>query len=497
MAIKGILPQIKHFVVLMLENRSLDAVCGWLYEGDKPNRVIGRDLGRPYDGLEEGKYWNELKENGAIKRYPIVKTPPGDLRLPQLNPDEEYIAVNNQLYGDAETSYRRTPPFGTPARMTGFLQDHSRQNPREPWEVLQCYGPRDLPALNGLAKHYAISDRWFSSVPTQTNPNRAFFHCGTSLGREKNERLTAVETYNIPTFWNALSQRRVEWTTYFHDNWPLFTGSSKSYTEYTFPATSTLRNPTNRRTFAPIADFFTDARAGGLPPFTFLEPKWSFGVGGIVRTGNDYHPPAGLNDAEAFVKKVYEALASHRKAWSETLLVITFDEHGGTYDHVAPPWTAVRPDGRIGINGFKFDRYGVRVPTLLISPFVPEKTVFRSKGELEYDHTSLTATILKWQGIDPASAGLRDRVKTAPTFEDVLTDFPRPDVPGIDLPAVASTEAVTLEEAEWSRRYEALPPPVGKALAEIAKDEEDLKRRIEAYERAGRLREDGELEPGL
>jgi phospholipase C len=476
--IERILPQIDFFVVLMLENRSLDQACGWLYENDKPSQVIGKDLGKPYDGLEKDKYSNSMVVNGQVKTFPVSKVAQGQLKVPPQNPHEDYRHTNNQLYGDAHKTAYETPAFGVPAKCQGFLQDYSGAGGPKP-AVLECYTPQNLSVMNGLARHYAVSDRWFCSVPTQTNPNRAFFHCGTSLGRESNENFFAIEQFKAQTIWNVLSDRGVESTTYFHDIW----WNKVCYTRYTFPFVESAFNPSGRPLFAPFAEFYKDAAAGNLPPFTFLEPKWSYGP----VHGNDYHPPAHLGDAETLVAGVYRHLSRRPDVWRRTLLVITFDEHGGCYDHVAPPWTAVRPDEHQGPLGFLFDRFGVRVPTLLVSPYIRPGTVFRASGPLDYDHTSLTATILKWQGIDPAKAGLRDRVATAPTFEEVLADAPRSDVPEVRSTIAASP--ADAEETELARRLQALPPPIGKGMVELAQNEDDLRRRLTLYEETGHLPE--------
>ena len=132
--------------------------------------------------------------------------------------------------------------------------------------------------------------------------------------------------------------------------------------------------------------------------------------------------------------------------WSKTLLIVTFDEHGGTYDHVPPPWTAIPPDNvseNSGELGFKFNRFGVRVPTILISPFVRRGTVFRAEGEIPYDHTSIIKTVLRWQGITPdESLGLGRRMPKAPTFENVLSS----ELRGEQSKLPASTPDVALEE---------------------------------------------------
>jgi phospholipase C len=177
-----------------------------------------------------------------------------------------------------------------------------------------------------------------------------------------------------------------------------------------------------------------------VPAFSYLEPAWGYGEGtpdGFVgRQGTDYHPPTWLGPGEAFLNDVYEALSGNAALWAKMLLVVTFDEHGGLYDHVDPGWGAVQPDAHVGPDGFAFDRYGVRVPTILASPWVPAGTVFRAPAGSPhpFDHCSLIATIFRWQGVDPASAGLGQRVAVAPTFEAALTGTARSDVPRFTLP---------------------------------------------------------------
>ena len=110
---------------------------------------------------------------------------------------------------------------------------------------------------------------------------------------------------------------------------------------------------------------------------------------------------------------------------NETLLIITFDEHGGTYDHVGPQWCAVPPDNLVGENGFKFDLFGARIPTILISPFVRPGTVFRAPegSKHDFDHTSFIATFLKWAGVPLTEAAAQSkRVICAPTFEGAFAD---------------------------------------------------------------------------
>jgi phospholipase C len=177
--------------------------------------------------------------------------------------------------------------------------------------------------------------------------------------------------------------------------------------------------------FGHFRDFQARAAAGTLPAYSFLEPSWG-------ANGNSQHPNYDVSLGEKLIHDVYYAVRNG-PGWNDTLLLITYDEHGGNYDHVPPPWGATPPgDGTVGEFGFDFTRFGVRVPALLISPRIAAGTVFRAKRGV-IDHTSVLKTIeLKWQ-LDPLTA----RDKAAPDLGDVLTlATPRTDDPlsGVEIP---------------------------------------------------------------
>lgn len=509
-----ILSQIDHIVVVMLENRSLDNVLGWLYaeHGNRPTHNIpppANGTDPTYFGLKEGGQTLPLAYAGKVKDYPIMKGTCGNgLSIPGMDPWEEYRHVSNQIFGNATKFEHPTPApaCAVSADMKGFLQDFTEAYLADPrfvddlrdalikklgkvagellWEAIeklpqsvkaismqswntslqitQTYTPQQLPVLNGLAKNFAVSDMWFASVPSQTNPNRAFFCCGTSLGRESNSNLNAEEHFDTDTLWNVLAEHAPEkdWGIYFQDSFP--PGSETCYTDYTFP-----RIRKAGEFFFKVERFYQEASEGKLRSFSFLEPKWGWGVNkdfqnkDIFCQGSDYHPPTSVADGEAFVKRVYDALLNSH-CWAKTLLVITFDEHGGTYDHIAPPCPAPRPDEREGKTfQFKFDRYGVRVPMVLVSPWIEGGTVFRSGSELPYDHTSLTATILKWAGIDPALHDpetnqplLGKRVSVAPTFEEVFVrTTARDDRPEVVLPPKPTLRPITITNLTPTQIY--------------------------------------------
>jgi phospholipase C len=185
--------------------------------------------------------------------------------------------------------------------------------------------------------------------------------------------------------------------------------------------------------------FAADCEAGTLPAYTFLEPSF-------IDKPNDFHPPHDAGAAEQFLAAIWNAV-SKSPAWKETLLLITFDEHGGTYDHVLPPFGAACPDAASnpGLEGFAFDRFGVRVPMVVVSPWVKAGTVFRSDTDVPYDHSSVLATLRDWLSI-PANEMLpSQRIAKAPTLAQVLNlATPRTDMP--DISAAPTSELRVLEE---------------------------------------------------
>jgi phospholipase C len=490
--------KIDHVVVLMLENRSLDNVLGWLYDGENPKHIVGHDATLTYHGLQEVTGISK----GTVGATGTSGIPAQPLRVPGFDPNEQYEHVNQQLFGSAASPTTTNPKYGTPAPMAGFGYDFSTsshwnpgtENPDQHHQILEAYTPEQLPILNGLAKSYAVSDAWFSSVPTETTPNRAFSVCGTSLGilDDGESKWWPYPQYKTKTVWEALPDD-TSWDIYYQDIWH----DSECYTAYTFPNLVNAKAPSDD--ILPIdhpTGFYYKAKNNTLPHFTYLEPSWGYGYGksdgsgfecpgGALtpgQQGNDYHPPTWAGPGEAFVNKVYNALVSNAEAWKKTLLIITFDEHGGTYDHVDPGWNKdIEPgDGKFGSDGFRFDRYGVRVPTILVSPWIPEGTVFRSLDPvLRYDHTSVIATLLKWRGVDPANAGLWDRVKHAPTFEGVLADEPRSDVPTFTVPEGYATQGADCMNA--SLKEGAVPTAVARMILAQGGTREDVAARAKQW----------------
>jgi phospholipase C len=481
-----VLPQIDTIVYLMFENRSLDNLLGWLYEGEMPrNMVPPYPEGPRYDGLRQNAFYLPLKPHwwDPVKYYPIQKGVGSDgTTVPNLDPNEAYENVLNQLFGDANNAVYSEPPGGTVAAMQGFLQDFDADDDTwdETLQITETYTPSVLPILNGLARQYAVSDRWYCSMPTQTNPNRAFSLCGTSLGRLVNAGPDhiGIEQFQTPTIWNELGSVGTSMGVYYHETW----WDGKCYTEYTFPYIDDV-DP-NLLEIVQIDDssngFYARAKAGTLPAFSYIEPKWGGGISyNTCKQGNDYHPPTDVCPGEQLLYDVYNALISNQDAWNRTLLIVTFDEHGGTYDHHSPVWGATNPGDPGSLSSpFDFHLYGVRVPTLLISPFVQPGTVFRQlwNSQFPYDHTSILATLLKWKGLDPFYSNLWNRVAVAPSFESVIgTKLVNS---GIKLSPPSCSPGLNTAA---NQILEGLPAAVALYIAKNSKTLEGMKRRVADY----------------
>jgi phospholipase C len=414
----GNLAAINHVVVLMLENRSFDHMLGYLYTAQGNVSPSGQ----LFEGLTGSESCPDGR-GGTVSVYQITPSTPNAYFMPGGDPGEGYKATNDQLYGSTTT-----PASETPAPMTGFVTDYTYTlgwQAKDPsWNVLPgtlpsdimgCYTPAALPVLSALATGYAVCDHWFASVPTETMPNRAFTCAGTSMGKVDDN----TKTFAAPSIFAALGAAGQTWAIYGYDQRPL--------TADTFTDVATAGGGA----IGLFTDFKAAAAAGTLPAYTFLEPSWP-------STGNSQHPNYDVALGEQLIHDVYEALRSG-PGWAQTLFVLTYDEHGGCFDHVPPPWGATPPDSATeSPYDFTFDRFGVRVPTLLISPLIAPGTVYRvPAGSTPLDHTSILATVEQRWGLHPLTA----RDAAAPGFGDVLTlAAPRTDdvLAGVTVP-VAGT----------------------------------------------------------
>jgi phospholipase C len=373
-------PQPKHLVVLMLENRSFDHMLGWL---QRPDYDI--------DGLD-GTQFN-LDASGAQ----VFATRDADFSG-DYSPDvaHDFSDVREQVYGT-----------GTAPAMGGFVTNYGKisGNVGRSHHVMKCFDPKKVPVLTTLAQEYAVCTNWFSSVPGPTLPNRAYAHAATSVGHVD---MTINWWKETKTVYELLVEHGHSAKIYYHDATmaQTFGGMIDRQDDFFVPN---------------FNDFFEDCKHNRLPDYCFLEPQYNATEGDDPTAASDQHPDHDVSEGEQLIHDVYNAIRGNPETWNNTLLAIVYDEHGGLYDHAAPPAGlpyAVNPDGMNSVDPpFAFDRLGVRVPAVLVSPFIEAGTI----DATIYDHTSLIATARKLFLDDWQTTFLTERDRAANTFEDVMT----------------------------------------------------------------------------
>lgn len=394
---------IRHVVVLMLENRSFDCMLGMLYQSSDR-----------FDGLTgtETNVWH--KPDGSQQVIQVWKDPTLTAKsvcIPDPDPGELFADIHVQVHG--------LPQDGAAApSMSGFVDNYMRQPATtpapDPYSVMHYFTPDQVPMISQLARAFGVSDRWHASAPCQTWPNRFFAHTATANGYVNN---TPTQfPYEMETVFNRLSGVNQSWRIYFHD----------------IPQAATLSRLwgdliTNFRDFE--EDFARDAASGTLPSYSFIEPRY-FTDSLFNKMPNDEHPPHNVAYGEHLIATVYNAVRNG-PGWQQTLLVIACDEHGGCYDHVVPP-PATPPGGQTP-DGFDFGYFGVRVPAVIVSPYVPAGSIIRPPGLTPFDHTTIIATLRKLFAFTP----LTPRDAAAPDLLGALTAAPDNDGPGsLTAPAV-------------------------------------------------------------
>ena len=235
------------------------------------------------------------------------------------------------------------------------------------------YNGSDLPVYDHLAREFCVCDRWFWSVPGATWPNRLYAVAGQAAGSKDRKR---VPIYDVPSFLRHLERNKVSGA-----------GTRTTSARFASATASSISGYLDkfayfdRRSFLAPRNFLDDATDGKLPAVSWIDPNF-VDVSFIGPSGsNDDHPPSDIKAGQELVLKVYSALVKSPN-WKKTMLVITYDEHGGFYDHVLPP--AAQDDKPA------FRSYGVRVPSIVVSPYTPRASV----SSVVYDHTSIIKTIL-------------------------------------------------------------------------------------------------------
>jgi len=370
---------LKHIVVLMMENRSFDHMLGALKSKDP--RI---------DGLT-GNESNPDTAGNAAKVQPLAQFQ-GQL---DPDPDHHFPAVDLQIFGG-------DPSPNRVANMQGFVKSYfnQQQDVKHSQKVMYYFTPDKLPVLTTLATQFAVFNGWFSSIPGPTICNRAFAHYGTSFVKEPYKSI-------YERMINANPARTAK--IYYYD-----------MASSTMEIVNLLQHVP--QLFGTYDQFLADCKKGTLPDYCFVEPNYSDHDGDNgEELANDQHPDHHVQAGEVFIASVYNAIKQNADLWKSTALLIVYDEHGGIYDHVPPP--ACTPDGYVAQANdtgtgmaFKFDRLGIRVPAILVSPWVPKGTVVSGRV---FEHASLPATATKFFLGDYAQRSPRE--KAADTFLDLLS----------------------------------------------------------------------------
>jgi phospholipase C len=358
-----------HIVVVMMENHSFDNLLGALARSGQPAA----------DGLTFDSAGRATNTNPGATGTPATVTAfafSSTAQGPHVS--QSWNATHEQIDG---------------GKMDGFVRSVNAIQP-------MGYYPREvLPFAYDLAATFTLANRWFCSAPCMTFPNRRFLMAGTAYG----DIATDVKSLGDPpppngTIFDRLHAHGISWRDYFTDL--PYTAIIPSIVE---------KYPGN---LATLDDFFDDCAKGTLPSVSFVDPEVGAVslvgktlaslpvVGAIVGTlgtvGGDEEAPQDMFYGEVWAHRVVEAVL-RSPAWPRTLLIYTYDEHGGYYDHVPPP-SAIRPDSippqlRPGDVPGGYDIYGPRVPAVVASPYAKPHAV----TDVVHDHTSVLATIeAKW-----------------------------------------------------------------------------------------------------
>jgi phospholipase C len=389
------LDNLKHIVVLMMENRSFDHMLGGLKAQDpRINGLTGSESNPDTNGN-------------------IVTVQPLAEYQSQLDPDPDhhFPAVDLQIFGGDSSP-------GRVANMQGFVKSYfqQRQDVNHSQKIMYYFPPEKLPVLTTLATQFAVFNSWHASIPGPTICNRAFAHYGTSFGQ------AGMDVFYLGKQYLSIYERMINAT-------PARTAKIYYYDQAssTIEVVNLLQH--QPQLFATYDQFLDDCKSGNLPQYSFVEPNYTDHDGDNgEELASDQHPDHDVQAGEVFIATVYNAIRQNQQLWESTALLVVYDEHGGIFDHVVPP--ACMPDGFVadGTNTgtgqeFKFDRLGIRVPAILISPYVPKGTVVDGRV---FEHACIPNTVTKFFLGDYDQRSPRE--KASETFLDLLSlDAPRTD----------------------------------------------------------------------
>ena len=409
---------IEHVVVLMMENRSFDHMLGFLpREGHL----------RGVEGLTGGEYNLADPADPNSQKFFVARNACFELETMArgLGPAHDFGDVNRQLTND-----RGGPSPTRPVENNGFVAawieslkcylavcqpalDPATQlrnitippTHAEIARVMECFTPTQLPVLSTLAREFVLCDHWFCSIPGPTMPNRLFIQAATSGGYAHN---AFCDRFAFRTIYQNLAEAGKTWSVYHQNSFDIIMNfTDLHYGSANDPDDLKLRD---------FSLFEQDIAHGKLAQYSFINPRFIEHWNDLtqdVELANSQHAPCDVRQGEVLIAEVYNALRANESVWKKTLLVVTYDEHGGFYDHVPPPTGVRNPDGKISTDPpFDFTRLGLRVPAILVSPWLPKMV-----DSTVYEHSSVLATVKKLFNLPDF---LTERDRHANSFEHLF-----------------------------------------------------------------------------
>jgi phospholipase C len=401
--------RINHVIVLMLENRALDHLFGFFKPGT--GQTIENLLGT---APTKSNLLDPSKPQSADNPSIPVRKPAPFAVHDKEGPSHSFNAVCIQLCND-----QSGPSAAAPVKNNGFVRNYKdhllrsthKVDKKNLAEVMASFAPTQLPTINALAKGFCLCDHWFCEVPGPTMPNRMFIHAATSEGYVHN---AFDRPFTSKTIYELFQEANLTWATYFHDFNEVLQFKSLAQT------------PDHFRRFEDR--WKADVANNDLPNYSFILPRF-LNISEAKRA-NSQHAPEDVRFGEHLIADVYDALAANPDLFNQSALIVTYDEHGGFFDHVAPG-SAPNPDGQNSPNpddnaafkvpSFAFNRLGLRVPTIIASPWIPKGIVVNRPLQ----HTSVIKAVTDIFGLH---GPLNQRDASAASFADLfqILNAPRP-----------------------------------------------------------------------
>ncbi|KAJ5192348.1 hypothetical protein N7449_008490 [Penicillium cf. viridicatum] len=395
--------KIENVVWVLLENRGFDNILGGVKKKGLDNVVNNG----PFYNLEDITNPKSKKWSTQSKNYDSVLN----------DPDHTVTGTNFELYGQYNPSNEAIANGTLTPNLSGFVNRQILRHPkisaeRATDEVMGYYSESQIPTIVDIVDEFTTFNNWHSCVPGPTNPNRLCAVAGVTDGHGKNDEDFDVSAIPTTSIFEAASEKGISWLNY--------DGTNGAFLPDSMFFDWTAKNA--KSNVVPVENFYQDAYLGLLPQLSYINPSCC----GL--NTNSMHPSGNVSFGEVFLKQIYDAVRTGPQ-WEKTLFLVTFDETGGFFDHVAPP-LAVRPDNKTytetAYDGssytFSFDRLGGRIPTWLLSPYAP-------KGHVEgYGTDPVTGesspysatSVLKTLGYLWDLKDMSPRVEHSPAFDHLI-----------------------------------------------------------------------------